>query len=90
MHKRIALPFAIIMFAAMAQAQTTAPMMMDHSRMDHSAHMKMMADAQRQAEVSERGKDVMPFSLPATSHIFTKNAEGGVQRVMTKTPSDKA
>jgi len=27
--------------------------------MDHSAYMKMMAQAKRQAEVSERGKDAM-------------------------------
>lgn len=90
MKKRIGLAFAITLLAAMGQAQTTAPMMMDHSRMDHAAHMKMMADAQRQAEVSERGKDVMPFSLTATTHVFTKNAEGGVQRVVAKMPSDKA
>lgn len=58
--------------------------------MDPTAHMKMMADAQRQAEVSQRGKDVMPFSLPATTHIFTKSADGGVQRVVAKKPSDAA
>ncbi|PIF98488.1 hypothetical protein CLU84_3971 [Comamonas sp. 26] len=90
MNKRLGLTFVITLIAAMAQAQTTTPMMMDHSKMDHAAHMKMMADAQRQAEVSARGKDVMPFSLPATTHIFTKNAEGGVQRVVAKMPSDKA
>lgn len=56
--------------------------------MDHAAHMKAEADAQRQTEVSRRGKDVMPFSLSATTHIFTKNAEGGVQRVVAKDPSD--
>lgn len=91
MHKRIALPFAITMLAAIAQAQTQtmAPMMVGHSKMDHAAHMTVTADAQRQAEVSERGKDVMPFSLSATTHTFTKNAEGGVQRIVTKRPSDK-
>jgi hypothetical protein len=46
------------------------------------------ADAQRQAEVAKLGADVMPFSLQATTHIFTKTAEGGVQRVVAKSASD--
>lgn len=46
------------------------------------------ADAQRQAEVAGRGKDVMPFSLAATTHVFTKTAEGGIQQVVAKTPED--
>ncbi len=46
------------------------------------------ADAQRQAEVAERGKDVMPFSLQATTHIFTRTREGGVQRVVAKNAAD--
>ena len=46
------------------------------------------ADAQRQAEVAGRGKDVMPFSLKATTHIFTKTHEGGVQRVVAKDVTD--
>jgi len=37
------------------QAQT-----MDHARMDDAAHMSQAASAQRQAQVAERGKDVMP------------------------------
>ena len=45
------------------------------------------ADAQRQAEVAKLGTDVMPFSLKATTHIFTKTAEGGVQRVVAKNKS---
>src|SRR5450755_1035852 len=46
------------------------------------------ADAQRQAEVAKLGADVMPFSLKATTHIFTKTAEGGVQRVVAKSAID--
>jgi hypothetical protein len=88
MCKLIAVPFALVLFAVLAQAQTMDPMTMEHSRMDHAAHMKMMADAQHQAEVSQRGKDVMPFRLPATTHIFTKSAEGGIQRVVAKKSSD--
>lgn len=85
MRKLAAIPFAFSALIGFAQAQN-----MDHSRMDHAAHMREMADAQRQAEVSQRGKDVMPFSLPATTHIFMKNAEGGVQRIVAKKSSDAA
>jgi integrase len=38
-------------------------------------------DAKRQAEVAKRGPDVMPFSLKATTHFFTKTNNGGTQRV---------
>lgn len=56
-----------------------------------SAAMPMLshgADVQRQAEVAERGKDVMPFSLKATTHIFTETAGGGIQRVVARNLSD--
>jgi len=46
------------------------------------------ADAQRQADVARRGADVMPFNLKATTHIFTKSADGGVQRVVAKNAAD--
>jgi hypothetical protein len=46
------------------------------------------ADSQRQAEVAKLGEDVMPFSLQATTHVFTKTADGGVQRVIAKSASD--
>jgi hypothetical protein len=87
MCKLLAVPFALVLFTGLAQAQTMDHLTMEHSKMDHAAHMKMMADAQRQAEVSQRGNDVMPFSLPATTHIFTKSAEGGIQRVVVKKSS---
>ena len=90
MPKLSALPCVLVLFAGFAQSQTTNPTMMDHSKMDHAAHMKMMADAKRQAEVSERGKDVMPFSVPATTHIFSKSVEGGVQQVIAKRSDDTA
>lgn len=61
---------------------------MDHSRMDQGAHMATMARGQRQAEVAQRGKDVMPFSLAATTHIFTRTAQGGVQQVVVKDARD--
>lgn len=48
------------------------------------------ADVQRQAEVAQRGAQVMPFDLSATKHVFTKTADGGVQRVIAKDPADAA
>lgn len=45
-------------------------------------------DAQRQAEVAQRGPDVMPFSLKDTTHFFTKSNHGGTQRVIAKDVSD--
>jgi hypothetical protein len=45
-------------------------------------------DAGRQAEVAQRGAEVMPFSLKATTHIFIKSDEGGIQQVIAKNPSD--
>ncbi|MDP3841910.1 MAG: aspartate carbamoyltransferase [Oxalobacteraceae bacterium] len=50
--------------------------------------LAIAADVQRQAEVAERGKDIMPFSLKATIHIFTKTAAGGAQRVVAKNVAD--
>jgi hypothetical protein len=38
----------------------------------------------RQAQVREKGKDVMPFSLDKTVHSFDKTANGGVQRVRVR------
>jgi hypothetical protein len=76
---------ALVLLAGLAQAQT-----MDHSKMDHAVHMATTAGGQRQAEVAQRGKDVMPFALTATTHIFIKNAEGGIQRVVAKKSSDMA
>jgi hypothetical protein len=32
----------------------------------------------------------MPFSLKATKHIFTKTADGGIQRVVAKSAGDTA
>lgn len=46
------------------------------------------SDAGRIAEVAERGADVMPFDLKATTHIFTNTDRGGAQSVVAKDPSD--
>ncbi|WP_233810054.1 aspartate carbamoyltransferase [Paraburkholderia sp. HP33-1] len=39
---------------------------------------------QHQMDVAQHGAQVMPFSLTATTHIFTKTADGGIQQVVTK------
>jgi hypothetical protein len=44
--------------------------------------------AARQAEVAERGAEVMPFDLDATTHSFTKTDDGGVQVVVADDPDD--
>lgn len=48
------------------------------------------ADPERQAEVSERGAQVMPFKLSATTHVFTKTSVGALQKVIVKEPNDTA
>lgn len=42
----------------------------------------------RQETVAERGVDVMPFDLKATTHVFTKTNSGGVQQVVAKNAND--
>jgi hypothetical protein len=44
---------------------------------------------QRQADVAERGAQVMPFDLEATTHVFTKNDAGGIQLVTADRPEDR-
>lgn len=89
---RIPQVVAVSLLAAVcsAYAQSMDAPMMGHQHMDHAAHMKMMEQADRQAGVAKRGHEVMPFSLAATTHIFTKTSEGGVQQVVTKKASDDA
>lgn len=48
------------------------------------------ADEARQAEVAQRGAQVMPFALKATTHIFTKTGDGGIQQVLAKDAADTA
>jgi len=48
------------------------------------------ADSLRQAEVAKRGPDVMPFPLAATTHVFTKTRDGGIQRVIDSNTADTA
>lgn len=52
--------------------------------------LSFAADKTRQETVAERGVDVMPFDLKATTHIFTKRKMGGIQQVVVKNASDAA
>jgi hypothetical protein len=42
------------------------------------------AAGDRQAEIRERGIEVMPFTLADTLHVFEKTPNGGVQRVLAR------
>jgi hypothetical protein len=44
--------------------------------------------AERRAEVAERGAQVMPFDLDATTHTFTDTDDGGIQTVTADDPGD--
>ncbi len=88
MRKLFAIALAVAACCGIAQAEDKSAAVIDHSNMDHATHAKQGADAVRQAVIAERGKDVMPFSLAATTHIFTKTADGGVQRILARNPSD--
>ncbi len=79
---------ALVSLLFMALPGTAAAQAGDPARMDRAAPMAASGSVQRQAEVSRRGGDVMPFSLPATQHIFSKNTHGGTQRVVARRSSD--
>lgn len=46
------------------------------------------ASAGRLDEVAERGRQVMPFDLEKTQHIFSKTEHGGIQQVIVKDADD--
>jgi len=48
----------------------------------------LVAGGSRRAQVAGLGGDAMPFSLQATTHVFTKTADGGTQRVVIKSITD--
>ena len=87
MVRRIAFVTAALA-ANLAAAQGADDLHHGMQGMDHAAHMAAMARAQRQAQVAGRGKDVMPFDLSATLHVFTKTADGGVQKVVARPGAD--
>lgn len=46
-------------------------------------------DGDRQRVVAERGSEVMPFDLEATTHRFEPTDDGGVQTVTADDPTDR-
>lgn len=46
------------------------------------------ADPARLDAVAERGRQVMPFDLEKTTHVFTPSEDGGRQEVLAKDPAD--
>lgn len=78
MRKATFVSSVVLVLAAAVQAQG----------MDPAPHGTEMGQARRQAEVARRGTDVMPFSLPATQHIFTRTAQGGIQEVVARNGTD--
>ncbi len=46
------------------------------------------ADTVRQRAIAEKGSTVMPFSLEATTHVFTKTPTGGTEQVVAKNADD--
>ena len=48
------------------------------------------ASEKRLDEVAQRGAHVMPFDLELTTHVFSKTAKGGVQKVLVKNIKDTA
>lgn len=46
------------------------------------------ASPNRLDEVAERGRQVMPFHLDKTQHIFNKTEHGGIQQVIAKNAED--
>jgi hypothetical protein len=53
------------------------------------AHQPDAALAERQEEVAERGREVMPFDLDRTSHRFVKSDQGGFQTVTSDDGDDE-
>ena len=47
------------------------------------------ASSARLDKVAERGRQVMPFDLEKTTHVFTKTNNGGRQEVLVKASKDK-
>ena len=45
-------------------------------------------DEKRLDEVAQRGAHVMPFDLDLSMHIFAKSAQGGIQHVIVKDPTN--
>ncbi len=78
---------AIIALLILSGCQALPMATMDHDNgASHDGDHAAMTE--RQAEVAEKGAEVMPFDLDATTHIFEKTAEGGLQQVIADDPDN--
>ena len=53
-----------------------------------TSYAQAAASEERLDEVARKGSHVMPFDLEKTTHIFSKTASGGVQKVVIKGKND--
>lgn len=74
----------------MGQMHSSTGDVMPMMGIDHPQQQGMTKDemAERQAMIAEAGRRVMPFDLDATTHIFEKTEQGGVQQVIVDDPND--
>lgn len=61
-----------------------APASAQHAGHDHSAHGRHSAAPSRTADVAARGRQVMPFDLDRSVHVFRRTPDGGTQSVISK------
>ena len=54
----------------------------------NTAQAQTPASPKRLDEVTQRGRQVMPFNLEQTQHVFNKTAHGGIQQVVAKQQTD--
>lgn len=62
----------------------TTPARAQHGGHDHGAHGGHAAAPTRIADVAARGRQVMPFDLDRSVHLFSRTANGGTQSVISK------
>ncbi len=78
------------MMGEMHGATGNAMPMMGNAHPEQQQGMMRDEMTDRQMEVAEAGRDVMPFDLDVTTHIFEKTQQGGVQQVVADDPDDAA
>lgn len=73
-----------LFLAGVIGCQTSSSLRQESSTAAHAVeeHANMPSMNERQAEVAEKGASVMPFDLDATTHIFEKTPDGGLQNVV--------
>jgi len=86
-NRRKRLP--VLATAALAVAALTAVVLVAVLDLRPDGETATPADSGRQADVAERGSEVMPFDLERSTHRFSKTATGGRQTVTADAPVDQ-